>query len=115
MEEIRRILSADPQLQNPTRFAIMLLLRIKRRMFFSELQKALKLTPGNLGSHLKKLEDAGYVKIRKVFTPIRILTMVSISDYGERALLDYVDNLRKVLKTVIEEEELIKAVNSRKN
>ena len=106
MEEIRRILSADPQLQNPTRFAIMLLLRIKRRMFFSELQKALKLTPGNLGSHLKKLEDAGYVKIRKVFTPIRILTMVSISDY--------VDNLRKVLKTAIEKEKLIKAVNSRK-
>jgi len=76
----------------------MLLLAIRRKMYFSELQKALGLTPGNLGSHLKKLEEAGYVRIKKVLTRIRPLTLVILRQEGEKALYEHIGMLKEALR-----------------
>ena len=97
-EALRKLARSDPVLASPTRLAIMLLLAIRRKMYFSELQKALGLTPGNLGSHLKKLEEAGYVRIRKVLTRIRPLTLVVLRHEGEEALYEHIDMLKKALR-----------------
>ena len=97
-EALRKLARTNPVLASPTRLAIMLLLAIKRKMYFSELQKALDLTPGNLGSHLKKLEETGYVRIRKVLTRIRSLTLVIIEPEGERALYEHMRVLRSILE-----------------
>jgi len=97
-EVLRKLARSDPVLANPTRLAIMLLLAIKRKMYFSELQKALNLTPGNLGSHLRKLEEAGYVRTRKVFTRIRLLTLVMLREEGEIALLRHMSLLKEALR-----------------
>ena len=97
-EALKKLARTNPVLASPTRLAIMLLLAIKRKMYFTELQKALALTPGNLGSHLRKLEEAGYVRIRKVLTRIRPLTLVKIQPEGEVALYEYMDVLRSALR-----------------
>ena len=97
-EALRKLARSDPVLASPTRLAIMLLLAIRRKMYFSELQKALGLTPGNLGSHLKKLEEAGYIRTKKVLTRIRPLTLVILRQEGEEALYEHIDMLKKALR-----------------
>ncbi|BES82422.1 transcriptional regulator [Pyrodictium abyssi] len=65
-EEIRRaleLLRRSP-LQSPVRLAVMLLLAARHSMEFSDLQRALGVTPGNLWSHLEKLRKAGLVRVR---------------------------------------------------
>jgi len=97
VEALRKLARANPVLSSPARLAIMLLLAIKRKMYFSELQKALGLTPGNLGSHLRRLEEAGYIKVRKVLTRVRSLTLVSIRPEGEVALYEHMELFKSVL------------------
>jgi len=96
-EALKRLVRSDPVLSNPTRLAIMLMLAMRRKIYFSELQKALGLTPGNLGSHLKRLEEAGYVRIRKVLTRIRPLTLIVLKQEGEVALYSYLKDLKEAL------------------
>jgi len=65
-EEIREALELLRQspLQSPVRLAVMLLLAARSSMEFSELQRALGVTSGNLWSHLERLRDAGLVRVR---------------------------------------------------
>ena len=97
-EALRKLARTNPVLASPTRLAIMLLLAIKRKMYFSELQRALDLTPGNLGSHLKKLEEVGYVRMKKVLTRIRPLTLIIMEPDGEIALYEHMELLRSILR-----------------
>jgi DNA-binding MarR family transcriptional regulator len=82
------------------RFTIMLLLYLHKRAGFTELQKLLQLTPGNLDHHIRKLEEIGYVKTRHVLD-WRPLKVIEISKAGANAFKDYAINLRNILEQVI--------------
>ncbi len=86
-------------LGNPVRLGIMLYLLSRGRAVFSEIQKVLDLTPGNLDSHLKTLEKAGMVSIRKVIAG-RPRTAVEITEKGVDEVREYVDRLKEVLSKV---------------
>ena len=68
-------LSSDPSIyknldrviHEPTRLMIMTQLYVVESADFLFLLNQLQMTPGNLSSHLSKLEDAGYVSIVKEF------------------------------------------------
>jgi DNA-binding MarR family transcriptional regulator len=64
---------------------------------FSYLKKQLGLTDGNLGAHLAKLEDAGYILIRKHFVARKPRTDVSLTLNGRAAFLEHVAALRDIL------------------
>lgn len=64
---------------------------------FTFLRDHLKLTDGNLGAHLEKLESAGYLSVRKAFIRRKPKTFVRLSRAGRRAFEDYVEALRKVI------------------
>ena len=81
------------------RFTIMLLLYLHKRAGFTELQKLLQVTPGNLNHHIRKLEEAGYVKTHHVLD-WRPLKVVEISKEGARALREYAINLRALLEQI---------------
>ena len=81
------------------RFTIMLLLYLHKRAGFTELQKLLQLTPGNLDHHVRKLEEVGYVKTRHVLD-WRPLKVIEISKTGAQAFRDYAVNLRTLLEQV---------------
>lgn len=81
------------------RFTIMLLLYLHKRAGFTELQKLLGLTPGNLDHHVRKLEEVGYVKTRHVLD-WRPLKVIEISRTGASAFKEYAVNLRKLLEQV---------------
>jgi DNA-binding MarR family transcriptional regulator len=81
------------------RLTIMLLLYLHKKVGFTELQKLLQLTPGNLDHHLRKLEQVGYIKTRKKLS-WRPLIVVEITREGAEALRDYAITLRKLLETI---------------
>jgi DNA-binding transcriptional ArsR family regulator len=64
---------------------------------FTRLQDILDLTPGNLITHLRKLEDAGYVSTEKTGNGTAGRTTVALTGEGRKALDDYTQALRGLL------------------
>ena len=86
INEYREITGLDRRVHEPTRLAIMAALSSVEDAEFTFLQNLLGLTQGNLASHLKKLEEAGYVEIRKSFKGRKPNTSCALTDGGERLL-----------------------------
>ena len=90
----------DSVIHQPTRLQIMsslVSLDGQPQIDFTELQKLLELTPGNLSTHLVKLENAGYVEVTKEFVKRRPKTWVAITDADMEAFRRHVTALEKVL------------------
>ena len=64
---------------------------------FTELQKSLDVTVGNLTTHLDKLVDADYVEMNKRFIGRRPQTRYRLTRRGSSALLEHVDWLNSVV------------------
>lgn len=75
-------LIADRLVHEPGRLAILTVLSSVRSADFVFLQRATKLTKGNLSSHLTKLEAAGLVEIEKTFVHKKPNTNVTLTQIG---------------------------------
>lgn len=64
---------------------------------FTYLRNLLKLTDGNLGAHLTKLENAGYIKIEKTFVARKPRTFVSTTGKGRDAFEEHVAALKEII------------------
>jgi DNA-binding MarR family transcriptional regulator len=64
---------------------------------FPRLQELTGMTAGNLATHLRKLEDAGYITITKSFRRRSPVTYLALTRLGRRALEDYTAALRSLL------------------
>lgn len=78
-------------------FALAILSGVEKASF-SYLKEKLKTTDGNLSIHMQKLCDAGYVKVEKVFEGKKPKTYFYITDKGREALLNYIEELIKIMK-----------------
>jgi DNA-binding transcriptional ArsR family regulator len=78
--------SLDPLLQARLRLAAMTLLAVSERASFTHLKEQLRASDGNLGTHMKKLRDAGYVIEHKFFRDDKPMTEYRISERGRQAL-----------------------------
>lgn len=65
---------------------------------FTELKALSGLTDGNLSRHLKVLEEAGVIRIRKTFVGVKPRTTVSLTDKGLKRFDEYLSALSDVLK-----------------
>jgi len=65
---------------------------------FLFLQHQLQMTPGNLSSHLSKLEEAGYVEIVKEFIERKPHTALKLTKKGRDAFKEYRKSIKKVLE-----------------
>lgn len=65
---------------------------------FTYLRDQLELTDGNLGAHLQKLEEAGYIQVSKVFENRKPKTLVRMSGKGRDAFISHVKALEEILK-----------------
>jgi len=65
---------------------------------FTYLKKLLKLTDGNLGAHLAKLEEADYIKIEKTFVDRRPKTYIRLTGKGRDAFDEHIKALKKIIK-----------------
>ena len=89
----------DPVLHAPARLAIATVLAFDEHapVAFSQLQERLGLTAGNLSTHLRRLEDAGYVAVDKVFRDRVPSTEVTLTDRGHDARSRYARTLTAYL------------------
>src|ERR1700737_3234334 len=90
----------DPLIHVPARLRIVATLAALPdgdALSFTRLQELLGLTPGNLITHLRKLEDAGYVTTVKSGSGVNARTSVSLSRPGRQALDNYMSVLRQLL------------------
>lgn len=68
------------------------------RLSFPRLQKLLDMTAGNLSTHLRRLEDAGYVEVTKTFEGRTPATYLALTDPGRVAFETYTAALRALLR-----------------
>jgi DNA-binding MarR family transcriptional regulator len=93
----------DPLIHAPARLRIVVSLAALREgdsVSFPRLQRMLDLTPGNLISHLRKLEDADYLVTEKSDEGPSAGTSIALTRAGREALDDYTATLRGILDGV---------------
>jgi DNA-binding MarR family transcriptional regulator len=66
---------------------------------FIYLRDLLDVTDGNLGAHLRKLEEAGYITINKTFVERKPRTYVSATAEGRKVFQEHVAALQSILKS----------------
>ncbi|HTX78246.1 MAG TPA: transcriptional regulator [Longilinea sp.] len=66
---------------------------------FSYLGGLLEVTDGNLGAHLRKLEEAGYIAVNKTFVERKPRTYVAVTSEGRRVFQEHVAALESILKS----------------
>ena len=65
---------------------------------FTYLRHLLDVTDGNLGAHLRKLEEAGYIAINKTFVDRKPRTFVAATAVGREVFQEHVAALESILK-----------------
>ncbi len=65
---------------------------------FTYLRDLLDVTDGNLGAHLRKLEEAGYIVVNKTFVERKPRTFVSATTEGRQVFQEHVAALEAILK-----------------
>jgi DNA-binding MarR family transcriptional regulator len=65
---------------------------------FNTLKTRLQATDGNLSAHLRKLEDAGFVRVEKSFVNRKPLTTLILTDSGRTAFAAYLDAIGKLVE-----------------
>ncbi len=89
----------DALLHAPARLALMAMLAGGAEIEFTALRDQLDLTDGNLASHLRKLEDAGYLRCAKSFLGRRPRTAYTILSKGRSSLARHVAELERIVAT----------------
>jgi DNA-binding MarR family transcriptional regulator len=67
-------------------------------MEFTFLRDLHELTDGNLGAHLRKLEEASYVSLEKTFVDRKPRTFIALTRKGRKAFREHVKALEHILK-----------------
>lgn len=80
------------------RLAIVSVLAAAESLLFTELRDALRQTDGNLVTHLRALEQSGYVTLRKTSGEGKSVTVVALSQKGRTAFTHYIDALEHIVK-----------------
>ncbi len=90
----------DPLIHVPARLRIVVTLAALPEgdeLSFTRLQDMTGLTPGNLITHLRKLEDAGYLNSEKASNGNAPKTTIALTSRGRAALNSYTQTLRDLL------------------
>lgn len=80
------------------RLGIMSILSVNTDTDFNRLKELLQVTDGNLASHLKTLEEAGYISITKTFIKRKPNTRYTITPLGKTAFKKHIEALEKLIK-----------------
>ena len=91
-------LQLDRVIHEKGRLAIMSMLAASPELSFTELRDALEMTDGNLTSHMRTLQEAGYVSVSKSYEKNRPLTTCSLTAAGKKAFANYVNLLEQIVQ-----------------
>jgi DNA-binding transcriptional ArsR family regulator len=91
-------LQLDRVIHEKGRLAIMSLLAASPHLSFTELRETLSMTDGNLTTHIRTLQESGYVSVTKAFKGRRPLTTCALTEEGRDAFGKYLGLLEKIVK-----------------
>src|SRR6266481_9570571 len=88
----------DRTIHEKTRLAIVSALAVNERLSFNELKAILETSDGNLSVHARKLEESGYLSVRKSFEGRMPRTEFALTAAGRKALEKYLAHMEAVIK-----------------
>ena len=91
-------LQLDRVIHEKGRLALMSMLAASPELSFTELRDTLAMTDGNLTTHIRTLQQEGYVSVAKSFQNNRPLTTCSLTAAGKKAFKDYINLLEKIVQ-----------------
>jgi len=97
-EVLSRLEAIDRLLEHRVRLAICVLLTRYDRLSFSRLKELTGETDGSLGAHLKRLEDEGYVSVKKEFVDRKPVSWYRLTAVGRKALGGHLDALAGLIR-----------------
>lgn len=91
-------LQLDRVIHEKGRFLIMSMLAASPELSFTEMRDSLHMTDGNLTTHIRTLQEAGYVSITKSFQNNRPLTTCSLTPAGKKSFVSYINLLEQIVQ-----------------
>ena len=88
----------DELILSKTRLGIIAALMGGDKLDFTYLRDVLKLSDGNLSIQIRKLEEAGYIKVQKVFVDRKPKTFCKITPKGQKAVKNLIGKLESLIK-----------------
>lgn len=88
----------DDVIHSRIRTAIMAVLISYEEVEFRYLKEKTNATDGNLSIHLKKLEDAGYLTVKKKFVKRKPVSKYKITNKGRKAFDNYIKKLENIVR-----------------
>jgi len=87
----------DELILSKTRLGIIAALMSGDKLDFTYLRNALNLSDGNLSIQISKLEEAGYIKVEKIFVGRKPKTFCKITGKGQRAIKNMICKLEALV------------------
>ncbi|MGB2965269.1 MAG: transcriptional regulator [Anaerolineales bacterium] len=81
----------------PARLKILAYLSAVEKADFVFLVSRIGLTMGNLSAHISKLDEVGYIKVKKQFKDNRPHTMITITEKGSDAFTRYREDILRII------------------
>ncbi len=81
------------------RLGLMSALMVNTEVSFNDLKELIQVTDGNLASHIKALEESGYIKVQKGFIGRKTNTTYSATGAGEKAFKTHLEALEEMIKS----------------
>jgi len=91
--------SLDETIHARPRLAIISFLIALKEADFNTLKRTLLLTDGVLSVHLRKLEEAGFIRVTKAFVNRKPRSRYALTKRGQIAFEKYLDQIEKLVKT----------------
>jgi DNA-binding MarR family transcriptional regulator len=91
----------DKVIHEPARMKIMVNLYFVESMDAIFLLRQTDLTWGNLATHTKKLEVAGYIEVKKEFIKRKPHTMFKLTKRGRNAFENYRKNMKRIIDEIL--------------
>ena len=91
-------LQLDRVIHEKGRLAIMSMLAASPELSFTELRDSLSMTDGNLTTHIRTLQEAGYLSVTKSFRHNRPLTTCALTTAGKKAFNNYINLLAEIVE-----------------
>ena len=94
----KSIQQLDRVIHEKGRMAIMSMLAAAPELSFTDMRDTLEMTDGNLTTHIRTLQQAGYVSVSKSYKKNRPLTTCALTIDGHQAFGEYVGLLEKIVQ-----------------
>jgi DNA-binding MarR family transcriptional regulator len=96
-DEQHPLAEIDQVVHAPARLMILIHLYVVESVDYVFLKNQTGFSWGNLSTHLNKLEESGYVTIKKGYKGKKPHTMIHLTKQGREAFKDYKKNMQQVL------------------